>query len=243
MKLQNKVALITGASRGIGKAAALLFAKEGAAVVINYINSETAANAVVSEIEKNGGKALAVKCDVSKEDEVKAMIDKTISEYGKIDILVNNAGIVFDVPFQDQTVEQWKKVLDVNVIGTFLCSKYVTQHMKTGTIVNIASTNGVDNFSPYSMCYDSTKAAIILITKDLAKELGPNIRVNAVAPGWVDTDMNKDLPKDLIEQEIKNTYLKRLAEPDEIAKTILFLACDDSSYVTASVLTVDGGHM
>src|SRR3989338_11691541 len=129
MRLKNKIALITGSSKGIGKATALLFAKEGAKVVVNYFFSEREAFAVVDEIETIGSEAIAIKCDVSKETDVKKMVQKSIDKFGKIDILVNNAGIVFDVPFFDRTVEQWKKTLDVNLLGTFLCSKYVSQQM------------------------------------------------------------------------------------------------------------------
>ena len=245
MRLKNKIALITGSSRGIGKATALLFAKEGAKVIVNYFSSEKEAFAVVDEIKKLGSDAIAIKCDVSKETDVKKMVQKIIDKFGKIDILVNNAGIVFDVPFFDRSVEQWKKTLDVNLLGTFLCSKYVSQQMlKTngGKIINISSTNGINSFSPAAMDYDSSKAGIIILTRDLAKELAPKIQVNSIAPGWVDTEMNKDLPKDFVEEETAKIYLKRFAKPEEIAKAILFLASDEASYITGSILKVDGGY-
>ena len=245
MKLKNKVALITGASKGIGRATALLFAKEGAKVAVNYFSSEDEAKSVVKEINDIGSEAIAIKCDVSNEDQVKSMIDQVLKEFGSIDILVNNAGIVFDVPFLERTVEQWRRTLDVNLLGTFLCSKYSSESLKktnNGKIINVSSTNAIDCFSPEAMDYDASKAGIIILTRDLAKELAPNIRVNAVAPGWVDTEMNKDLPQSFIDEEIKDIYMKRFANPDEIAKAILFLASDDSSYVTGSILKVDGGH-
>ena len=245
MRLKNKIALITGASGGIGKATALLFAKEGAKVAVNYFSSEKEAFAVVDEIKKIGSDAIAIKCDVSKETDVKKMVQKTIDKFGRIDILVNNAGIVFDVPFFDRTVEQWKKTLDVNLLGTFLCSKYTSQQMlKTGGghIINISSTNGTDSFSTESMDYDASKAGIIILTRDLAKQLAPKIRVNSIAPGWVDTEMNKDLPKDFVEEEKEKIYLKRFAKPEEIAMAILFLASDEASYITGSILKVDGGY-
>jgi 3-oxoacyl-[acyl-carrier protein] reductase len=244
MILKNKIALITGSSKGIGKATALLFAKEGAKVVINYFSSEKEAISVVEEINKIGSEAIAIKCDVSQEDQVKEMVQKIISKFGKIDILVNNAGVVFDVPFFKKSVDQWKRTLDVNLLGTFLCSKYVSIHMlknNYGKIVNVSSTNGLTFFSPDSMDYDASKAGIIVLTKNLAKELAPNIQVNSVAPGWVDTDMNKDLPMDFIENEKNNIPLKRFAKPEEIAKSILFLVSDDASYITSTVLNVDGG--
>lgn len=245
MKLKNKIALITGASRGIGRATALLFAKEGAKVAVNYFSSENEAMSIVEEIEKIGSEAFAIKCDVSNEEQVKSMVDKALSKFGSIDILVNNAGIVFDVPFLERTVKQWKKTLDVNLLGTFLCSKYASEALgktNNGKIINISSTNAIDCFSPEAMDYDASKAGIIILTRDLAKELAPKIRVNAVAPGWVDTEMNKDLPQDFIDEEIEDIYLKRFAKPDEIAKAILFLASDDASYITGSILKVDGGH-
>ncbi len=245
MKLKNKIALITGASRGIGRSTALLFAKEGAKVAVNYFSSENEAKSVVEEIKKIGSEAIAIKCDVSNEEQVKSMVNQVLSKFGSLDILVNNAGIVFDVPFLKRTVEQWKKTLDVNLLGTFLCSKYASEPLKktnNGKIINISSTNAIDCFSPEAMDYDASKAGIIILTRDLAKELAPKIRVNAVAPGWVDTEMNKDLPQDFIDEEVEDIYLKRFAKPDEIAKAILFLASDDASYITGSILKVDGGH-
>ena len=245
MKLKGKVAIITGASRGIGKATALLFAQEGAKVVVNYLKSKREAEEVVHQIKKLGSDSIAVVCDVSKEEQVKLMVEKTIDKFGKIDILVNNAGIVFDVPFKDRTVEHWRRTLDVNLVGTFLCSKYASNHMlkqKSGKIVNISSTNGIDSFNPDSMDYDSSKAGVIMLTRNLAQQLAPFIQVNCVAPGWVDTDINKDLPKDFVKKETERIYLKRFAKPEEIAKTVLFLSSDDASFITGSTLKVDGGY-
>jgi 3-oxoacyl-[acyl-carrier protein] reductase len=251
MRLKNKIALITGSSRGIGKATALLFAKEGAKIVVNYHispikpDAEKNAFSVVDRIKKIGSDAIAIKCDVSKETDVKKMVQKAIDKFGRIDILVNNAGIVFDAPFFDRTVEQWKKTLDVNLLGTFLCSKYVSQRMlKTGggKIINISSTNGINSFNPEAMDYDASKAGIIILTRDLAKELAPKIQVNSIAPGWVDTEMNKDLPKDFVKEETKKIYLKRFARPEEIAMAVLFLASDEANYITGSILKVDGGY-
>lgn len=240
--LKNKVALITGASRGIGKAIALKFAKEGAKIIVNYLNSETEAKNVVKEI---GSEAIAIKCDVSKEDEVKNMVEKAINKFGKIDILVNNAGIVIDIPFEEKTLAQWKKTLDVNIIGTFLCTKYVAKEMskqKSGNIINISSTNSIDTYHSESIDYDISKAGVNIFTKGMAEEFAPNIRVNCIAPGWIDTDMNKDLPKDYLEEEIEKIYLKRLGKPEEIANVALFLASDESSFMTGNILVVNGGH-
>jgi len=245
MKLQGKVALVTGASRGIGRATAVLFAKEGADVVVNYNTSDKQAEEVVTDIEKIGRKVIAVKCDVSQESDVKKMVEKTIREFGRIDILINNAGIVFDIPLFQKTVEQWKKTIETNLIGMFLCAKYVAPDMvkrKYGRIVNISSTNGIDTYDPTSIDYDASKAGVIMLTKALAQELAPYVIVNSIAPGWVDTDMNKDLPEDFIESEKKKIALRRLAKPEEIAKVALFLASDDATFVNGSVVVADGGY-
>ncbi len=243
-RFDGKVAIVTRSSRGIGKATALSFAGEGASVIVNYSKSQDEAQSAVNEIKKLGSDAIAIKCDVSKEEQVKQMVEETIKKFGKIDILVNNAGIVFDAPFEKRTVEQWKRTLEVNLIGVFLCSKYAAHYMKKqkyGAIVNVSSTNGIDSFNPESIDYDASKAGVIILTKSLALELAPEIRVNAVAPGWTDTAMNKDLPKNFIKEKTKNIYLKRWSKPKEIANAILFLASDDASFVTGSILKVDGG--
>lgn len=243
MKLQNKVALITGASRGIGKAIAMEFAREGAKVVVNYNKSEKEAEAVVKEIIKINSTAFAIKADVSSENDVKQMAEQVVNKYGKIDILVNNAGIVFDIPWTEKTVEQWNTTLNVNLIGTFLCCKYTVPHMpEGGRIINIASTNAFNGWNSESMDYDASKAGVVSITKSLAKELAPKILVNCVAPGWVDTDINKYLPEDYVKSEIQGIGLKRFGLPEEIAKAVLFLASGDSSFVSGTTLIVDGGQ-
>ena len=245
MRFQNKVVLVTGSSRGIGKATALLFAQEGAHIVINYIDEEEQAYMAVKEIEAFGMRAIAIQADVSREDDVKKMTEEAVSYFGGIDILINNAGIVFDVPILEKTVEQWKRTLEVNLIGTFLCTKYIVPHMKDregAAVLNISSTNGINSLSPEAADYDASKSGIISLTKNFAQSLAPAIRVNSVAPGWVDTDINKDLPKEYLDEEIKKTALRRLAQPEEIAKAVLFLCSDDASFITGSVLVIDGGY-
>ena len=245
MKLKDKVALITGASRGIGRATALLFAKEGAKVAVNYNRSEKEAVEVVESVKAGGSEAITVKCDVSDESQIKKMVDEVLEKFGRIDILVNNAGIVFDVPFFEKTNEQWQKTLQTNLIGTFMCMKYVGPHMvkqKYGKIVNVASTNGIDAYDSTSADYDASKAGVIVLTKASAEIFAPFVSVNCVAPGWVDTDINKDLPKNYVKEETEKIYLKRFAKPEEIAKAILFLASDDASFITGSVLVADGGY-
>ncbi len=187
---------------------------------------------------------LVIKADVSNEEQVKNMIQEIIDKFGRIDVLVNNAGIAIDKEFEDRTVEDWKRTLEVNTIGTFLVSKYAGENMmknQSGKIINISSTNGINTFFPSSIDYDASKAAIINLTYNLAIQFAPYINVNAVAPGWVNTEMNKELPKDLIEEETEKIYKKRFAKPKEIAKVICFLASEDAEYINGTVIKVDGG--
>lgn len=245
MKFKDKVVLVTGSSRGIGRATALEFARQGANVVVNYIKEEDDAKSAVEEIERLGGTAMMIQADVASEDDVKRLIEKTVERFGGIDVLVNNAGIVFDVPIFEKTVAQWERTFAVNLVGTFLCVKYATPHMKGrpgASIVNISSTNGIDTLSPFSADYDASKAGVISLTRNLAQELGPDIRVNCVAPGWVDTDINKDLPADYMKSEIEKISLKRIGQPADIANVVLFLASEDASYITGATLKVDGGY-
>jgi len=242
--MNNKVVLVTGSSRGIGKATIKKFASEGYNVVINYIESDKEAQEVKEFVEKEYNiKALTIKADVSNESDVKSMVDTIIKEFGKIDVLVNNAGIVFDRNFEDITIEEFKRTLEVNVIGAFIVSREVSKYMKSGsTIVNVSSTNGTKTISPECLDYNVSKVGLQSLTRDLAFQLKPNIRVNAIAIGWADTDMNKDLPKKYIEDENAKIYLERFAQPEEIAKTIYFLASEESSYINSEILVIDGGY-
>ena len=241
----QKVVLITGASRGIGASAAKEFARNGYNVVINYFNSKEKALSLKKEIEENYSvKVLTICADVSKEIEVEKMVEEIIEEFHHIDVLVNNAGIAIDTIFEDKTVDNFLKTLEVNLIGTFLVSKYVGKYMlenKKGSIINVSSTNGIDTIYPESLDYDASKVGVISLTKNLALEYAPYIRVNSVAPGWVVTDMNQDLSHECIENEEKHILLKRFADPSEIAKVILFLAGNDASYINGEVIRVDGG--
>ena len=245
MRFKDKAVVITGGSRGIGKATALEFAKEGADVAIIYNQAVHEAEKVVDAIKKMGQDAVAIKCDVSNEKDVEAMVNETVNKFGHVDILVNNAGIVIDVPFKDRTVEHWKKTLNVNLIGTFLCIKYLAPLMvkqKYGKIVNISSNNAFVGFGCDSVDYDASKAGIVIMTKDMAGEFGPYINVNCDAPGWVDTEMNKDLSKEYMKKEAKRAYLQRIAKPEEIAKIVLFLASEDASFITGEIVIADGGY-
>ncbi len=240
-----KTVLVTGASRGMGKATALEFAKKGYNVVINYVSDDEAAQKLKSFIVENYDvDAITIKADVSNEEQVKKMVDEVINHFGKIDVLVNNAGIAIDTTFEDKTVENFRRTMDVNLIGPFLVSREVGKHMieqKKGSIVNITSTNGLETYYEYSLDYDASKAALINLTHNLSEHFAPDVRVNGIAPGWVNTEMNKELDKDYVEEECKKIYLRRFAEPEEIAKAIYFLASDDASYINNEVIRVDGG--
>ncbi|MDY4997010.1 MAG: SDR family oxidoreductase [Bacilli bacterium] len=242
--MENKVVLVTGSTRGIGKATIIEFASKGYNVVINYISSEKEANELKGFVEdKYGIKALAIKCDVSNEEQVKQLVSTVIREFGKIDVLVNNAGIVYDRGFEEITVEEFERTLKVNVIGAFIVSREVSKYMENGsTIINVSSTNGTKTVSPECLDYNISKIGLQSLTRDLAFQLKPKIRVNAIAVGWADTDMNKDLPRDYIEEEMSKIYLERFAEPSEIAKTIYFLGSEESSYINGEILTIDGGY-
>jgi NAD(P)-dependent dehydrogenase (short-subunit alcohol dehydrogenase family) len=247
MKLQGKVALITGASSGIGRATALLFAKEGAKVVVNFSHSKDEADYVVTLIKQAGGEAFAVKADVSKENEVKKMIDEVVKRYKKIDILYNNAGVELQKPISIMTEDDWNHVLDINLKGMFLCSKYAIPHMLEGSaIINTASALGLVG-SANLTAYSASKGGVVLFTKSLALELAPKTRVNCICPGAINTPMIRRFidaapdPKAAEKQLALQHPMGRLGEPEEIAKAALFLASGDSSFVTGHALSVDGG--
>ena len=240
----NKVVLVTGSSRGIGKATIIEFASKGYNVVINYNNSKLEAEKLKKYVEeKYNIRAIIIKADVSNETEVKNMIATIISEFSRIDVLVNNAGIVYDRNFDEITIDEFKRTLEVNVLGAFIVSREVSKYMKKGSsIVNVSSTNGTKTISPECLDYNISKIGLQSLTRDLAFQFKPNIRVNAIAIGWADTDMNKDLPKDYIKDETSKIYVERFADPSEIAKTIYFLACDESSYINSEIVNIDGGY-
>lgn len=239
------VALITGSNRGIGKACAILFAKNGCDVVINYCHHEQEAIEVKNYIEENYNvNCMVIKCDISQEEEVEEMVNQIVDAYGTIDILVNNASVCRDSLFMDKSIKAFRRILDVNLIGTYLCSKYVGKVMlekKCGKIINVASTNAIDTYYPESCDYDASKAGVVSLTHNMAREFAPNILVNCVCPGWVKTDMNKDLSIEQINEERKNILVGRFAEPEEIAKFICFLASPQASYINDSIIRVDGG--
>lgn len=241
----KKVVLITGASRGIGKATAIEFTKKGYNVVINYVSNDEAAKNLKKYLTENyDTDVMTCKCDISDELKVKEMVKQVIDYFGKIDVLVNNAGIAIDTTFEDKTVENFRKTLDVNLIGPFIVSREVGKYMleqKSGSIVNVSSDDAYEGYYEFSLDYDASKAGLINLTHNLSKYFAPYIRVNAVAPGWIETEMNSLLDKEQMNEIENKYYLRRLGRSEEVAKAIYFLASDDASYINNEVLRVDGG--
>ncbi|RMF20735.1 MAG: 3-oxoacyl-[acyl-carrier-protein] reductase [Cyanobacteria bacterium J083] len=240
--LRDRVAIVTGASRGIGKAAAIALATQGAKVIVNYARSSSAADKVVAEITTAGKEAIAIQADVSQAAEVDNLIKQTLEKFGRIDVLVNNAGITRDTLLMRMKLEDWQAVIDLNLTGVFLCTKAVTKTMlkqRSGRIINIASVAGQMG-NPGQANYSAAKAGVIGFTKTVAKELAPRgVTVNAVAPGFITTDMTEGLKSDDI---IKFIPLGRYGKPEEVAGMIRFLAADPAAaYITGQVFNVDGG--
>ena len=244
MLLDGKCALVTGASRGIGRAIALRLAAEGAKVALNFAGNEAAANAVREEIEAAGGEAILVKADVANETAVQEMVQKTADAFGRIDILVNNAGITRDGLLARMKEEDWDAVLSTNLKGVFLTTKAVTKLMmkqRAGRIVNMASVVGITGNAGQAN-YSAAKAGVIGFTKTIAKELASRgITANAVAPGFIDTDMTSVLSDKAKEAALSGIPLGRMGTPEDIADAVLFLVSDSASYITGQVLHVDGG--
>ena len=241
---EEKVVLVTGGSRGIGKEVAMKFAKNGYNVVTNYVSDKTDKEKLKKEFEENGIKALVLKADVTKKEDVENLVSKAISEFGKIDVLVNNAGITRDNLLIRMPEEDFDKVLETNLKGTFLVTKAVTKYMmkkRYGSIINLSSVVGVAGNAGQSN-YSASKAGIIGFTKSIAKELASrNIRANAVAPGFIETDMT-DVLKEEVKENIHNQIpLKRMGKAKEVAELIYFLGSENSSYITGQVINIDGG--
>lgn len=242
--LKDKIALVTGASRGIGKAIALSFSREGAFVIINYNGNKEKAEEVKNEILKSGGKAEIYQCNVAAAEEVKEMIDNIIKTYGKLDILVNNAGITKDGLIMKMSENDFDDVIDINLKGTFLCTKRAARQMmkqRSGRIINMSSVVGVMG-NAGQVNYSASKAGIIGLTKSMAKEIGSRgVTVNAVAPGYIDTDMTNELSDSVKEKILEGVPLKRMGKPEDIAEACTFLASDKASYITGQVIGINGG--
>ncbi|MED4532551.1 3-oxoacyl-[acyl-carrier-protein] reductase [Metabacillus fastidiosus] len=240
----TRVALVTGASRGIGRAIAIDLAKQGINVAVNFSGNEAKANEVVDEIKALGADAFAIKADVSNGDDVQAMVKEVISRFGSLDILVNNAGITRDNLLMRMKDSEWDDVINTNLKGVFLCTKAVTRQMmkqRSGRIINITSIVGASGNAGQAN-YVAAKAGVIGLTKTTAKELAArNITVNAVAPGFIATDMTDELPEDVKASLLTQIPLAALGEPDDIANAVTFLASERSSYITGQTIHVNGG--
>ena len=244
MKLEGKVALVTGASRGIGRAIALALASEGASIVINYAGSAASAEAVKAEVEALGQKAVCIQADISSMSAATEMVEAAVKEFGRVDILVNNAGITRDGLLMRMKEEDWDAVLSTNLKGVFNCSKACIKYMmkqRAGRIISISSVVGVMGNAGQAN-YAAAKAGVIGFTKSVAKEVASRgITANAIAPGFIQTDMTKALPEKVVEAMQAGIPLGRLGDPEDIAKAVVFLASDDASYITGQTLHVDGG--
>jgi 3-oxoacyl-[acyl-carrier protein] reductase len=246
MRLKDQVAIVTGASRGIGKSVAEVFAQEGARLVINYKASESGASAVVDEIRKKNGQAIHVKADVSKVEDVKRLVKTTVDNFGRIDILVNNAGVMFVDDFLEATEDTWDKTMDINLKGAYLCSKEVAPIMlkqKRGKIIMMSSNSGL--YHPSAMRfveYVTSKAGMNGLTKALALRLGPYITVNAICPGYIKTEMVAHNDPETERRLIEETALRRFGTPEEVASSAVFLASSEAEFITGELLIVAGGR-
>ncbi len=245
-KLAGKVAIVTGASKGIGAGIAQALAADGASVVVNYASSKAGADAVVERIAKAGGKAIAVKADVSKADEAQALVDATVKEFGRLDVLVNNSGVYQFAPLEEITEEQFHRQFGINVLGLLLTTQAAAKHLgESGSVINIGSV--VSHITPPgSAVYSGTKGAVDAITGVLSRELGPRgIRVNSINPGMVETEGAHDagvIGSDFQDEVVGHTPLGRIGQPDDIARAVAFLASDDSRWLSGELVKAAGGY-
>ena len=241
-----KTVLITGGTKGIGRAIAEKFATNSYNLILNYVNDTQNAESFKKYLIDNYNiSILLIKADISKEEEVINLVNEAINRFGNIDVLVNNAGISIDTTVENKTVDNFKRILDINLIGPFLTSKYVGKNMfekKSGNIINISSNNAIDSYYPESMDYDASKAGLNILTKNFAKLYSPYVLVNALAVGWTNTDMNKNMDVEYKSNEENKILLKRFANPEEIANVVYFLA-SESTYINSSIIKVDGGTL
>lgn len=243
----NKVILVTGGAQGIGKAIVLELAKNHYDVVINYLTSNKAAALLEEEIKKNYDvRVMTMQADVSKEEEVDAMISLIEKQWGGVDILVNNAAVDLSNLFHLKTADEFRKTLDVNVVGAFNCSKRVYRHMldqEYGRIINISSTNGINTYYPMCIDYDASKAALISLTHNLAFEYGPYINVNAIAPGFIGTDNELDgYDEEFLKEEQEKIMVNRYGKPEEVAYLVKFLISDEANFINNTIIRIDGGQ-
>lgn len=243
----NKVVLVTGGAQGIGKAIVLELAKNHYDVVINYLTSNKAATLLEEEIKKNYDvRVMTIQADVSKEEEVDAMISLIEKKWGGVDILINNATVDLSNLFHLKTADEFRKTLDVNVVGAFNCSKRVYRHMldqEYGRIINISSTNGINTYYPMCIDYDASKAALISLTHNLAFEYGPYINVNAIAPGFIGTENELDgYDEEFLKEEQEKIMVNRYGKPEEVAYLVKFLISDEANFINNTIIRIDGGQ-
>lgn len=242
---KNKVALITGGSRGIGKAIAIKLASLNYDILINYNNSKIQAEELMQEIKEKYNVNVAIyKANIAEEIEINNLFNFAINKFNKIDVLINNAGICIDLEFKDRTVGHFMETFKTNVFSVFQLSRLIGQEMvknKYGKIINISSNNSINCFYPTTIDYDASKSAINSITKNLAIEFSPYINVNAIAPGWINTDMNKELTPDIMEYEKNRILKKRIGTPEDVANLTAFLISDEANYINGEIIVIDGG--
>jgi len=251
MRLNGKVALVTGGSRGIGKAICLTYAREGARVAVNYTKGAREAEAVVAEIKATGGQAIPVMADVSQRSQVKKMVEEVLGAFGRIDVLVNNAGILIPTNLMETSDEEWDRVMDVNLKGPFICMQEVAKTMIEqggGRIISTSSISGLGCAPTGEGSYGCSKAGLIMLTSVAAQDLGPHgINVNCIAPGWIRTDMTAGKSGTQADEVNKRkaglAAVRRIGEPKDIAEVALFLASDESSFITGQVVVADGGRV
>lgn len=241
----NQTVLVTGSARGIGKEIITCFARTGFNCALNYNTSEKQAKELKTQLEKLGAKVLLVKADISDENQVKQMVSKIVENFGKIDVLVNNSAVTYDSLFCDKNEKEFNKVLNTNITGTFLVSKYVGDIMfknKFGKIINITSTNGINTYYPMCAEYDASKAGVISLTHNLAVQYAPYVTVNAIAPGFVATESEiKDMDDEYIKSETEKIMVRRAGTPSDVAGLVMFLASKQADFINNTVIRIDGG--
>ncbi|KZM50507.1 3-oxoacyl-ACP reductase family protein [Labrenzia sp. OB1] len=245
MKLKGKTAIVTGGGRDIGSACALKLAEEGANVAINYFSSSKGADATVEAIKAQGGQAFALQGDLNTQADAEALVAKTVEAFGGVDVLVNNTGgLIARKKVSEMSLEHWQAVMDVNLTSTFLMIKACMPYLTSGAIVNMASQAGRDGGGPGAVAYATSKGAIMTMTRGLAKELGPDVRVNALCPGMIDTDFHNIFTKDEVRRNVEAaTPVKRQGMPVDVANLVLFLACEDSAFMTGASVDINGGML
>lgn len=242
-----KTVLVTGSSSGLGKSIIEKYASNGYNTIITYLTHENEALEFNEYIKnKYKVKSICVKLDISKEDDIQNLYKLILNDFGKIDVLVNNASICNDTLFEDKTKDNFMKIIEVNLVGTFLMSKTFGKLMydnKNGSIINISSNNGIDSYYSESLDYDASKAGVINLSHNLANVFSPYVRVNTICPGWIETPMNENMSEEFKNKEINKILLKRFASPEEISNLVYFLSSDEASYINDSVIKIDGGKV